>query len=98
MDDATKAITVQQRGAELQRRAMRREDLLQRLKNEGKLLEEELTAEEMEIHMKAVNQVYVQSAIYDAQLEAESIRHLSRIINERGYWKNLWLALKGRIL
>lgn len=77
------------RGRELASRNTRRiqlreqlANIVARMKNEGMLLEEELTSEGKEAHAKAIQQMRDQDAAFQKELY--------------GYWRRLWRALLNR--
>lgn len=75
------AILATFRQAELQRRQLRRERLLQQLNNEVELLNGELTSEsDKEAHRIAVESFRRGAADFER-------------LTRRGYWQRLWRAL-----
>jgi len=77
------------RADELERRASRRtllrsqlKNVLARMKNEGMLLDEELTPEDATAHSKAIDSVKAQEDAWEHAIY--------------GYWGRLWRALLGQ--
>ena len=74
------------RANELQERQRRRESLLQRIKNEGDLLYEDLDADAIEATMRAVHNIARQEDLYRDIIER----------NKYTYWQRLWRAITNK--